>query len=103
MALSAYQRRQLDHESPLKLSILSEYGDLDHVFLPLTTICSLMVVKHHQAEKISTSHAKTAAQLFPAADPLGSDADLGFIAVGGLVCDVLPGTPRPRRFDDAVT
>jgi hypothetical protein len=37
-----------------------------------------MVVKNHQAEKISTSHAKTAAQFFPAADPFGRDAALGF-------------------------
>ena len=61
MALSVSQRRQLDIESPLKLSILSGYGDLGHVFLPLTVICSTMVDKNHQAEKISTPHAKTAA------------------------------------------
>ena len=78
MALLAYQRRQLDIESPLKLSILSGYGDLGHVFLLFTMICSLMVVKNHQAEMISTSRTKTTAQFFPAADPFGRDADLGF-------------------------
>ena len=55
MALSAYQRRQLDIESPLSFSILSGSGALGHVFLPLTMICSRRVVKNHQTEKISTS------------------------------------------------
>ncbi len=40
------------------------------------------MVKNHQAEKISTLRAKTAAQLFPAADPFGRDAALGFDRAG---------------------
>jgi hypothetical protein len=37
-----------------------------------------MLVKNHRTKKISASRTKTTAQFFPAADPFGCDAALGF-------------------------